>query len=132
MTMFAAMLLDAYRELNAKKLFWITLAISGLVVLSFGSIGFDEKGMSVLFGLKHIESSIRPAIWQPEGVVDEIIPVSTEDGWDESERLLRDEGLAVGHSGGAAAAGAIRVAERLQAEGEGGSPPYAYQVEHVV
>jgi ABC-type transport system involved in multi-copper enzyme maturation permease subunit len=56
MTMFAAMLLDAYRELNAKKLFWITLTISALVVISFGSIGFDEKGMSVMFGLKQIES----------------------------------------------------------------------------
>jgi hypothetical protein len=56
MTMLAAMLLDAYRELNSKKLFWITLAISGLVVFSFGSIGFDEKGMSILFGIKHIES----------------------------------------------------------------------------
>jgi hypothetical protein len=56
MTMLAAMLLDAYRELNAKKLFWVILAISGLVVISFGSIGFDETGMSILFGVKHIDS----------------------------------------------------------------------------
>jgi hypothetical protein len=56
MTVFAAMLLDAYRELNSKKLFWITLVISGLVVLSYGSIGFNEQGMSVLFGLKQIDS----------------------------------------------------------------------------
>ena len=29
MTVFTAMLLDAYRELNSKKLFWITLGLSG-------------------------------------------------------------------------------------------------------
>jgi hypothetical protein len=56
MTVFTAMLLDAYRELNSKKLFWITLIISGLVVLSYGSIGFNEQGMSMLFGLKQVDS----------------------------------------------------------------------------
>ncbi|MHC4102810.1 MAG: ABC transporter permease [Planctomycetota bacterium] len=56
MTVFAAMLLDAYRELNSKKLFWITLVISALVVLSYGSIGFNEQGMSILYGLKQIDS----------------------------------------------------------------------------
>jgi hypothetical protein len=56
MTVFTAMLLDAYRELNSKKLFWITLIISGFVVLSYGSIGFNEQGMSMLFGLKQIDS----------------------------------------------------------------------------
>ena len=56
MTAFLAMVLDAYRELNAKKLFWITLGLSGLVVLVFGSIGFDEQGMSVLFGITRVDS----------------------------------------------------------------------------
>jgi hypothetical protein len=56
MTVFTAMLVDAYRELNSKKLFWITLTISGFVVLSFGSIGFNEQGMSILFGIKQIDS----------------------------------------------------------------------------
>lgn len=56
MTAFLAMLLDAYRELNAKKLFWITLALSGMVVLVFGSIGFDETGMSMLFGITRIDN----------------------------------------------------------------------------
>jgi len=48
--------LDAYRELNSKKLFWITMGLSGMVVLTFGSIGFNEQGMSVLFGLKQVDS----------------------------------------------------------------------------
>jgi len=50
------MVLDAYRELNAKKLFWITLGLSGLVVLVFGSIGFDEQGMSMMFGITRVDS----------------------------------------------------------------------------
>ncbi len=56
MSVFLAMGLDAYRELNAKKLFWITLGLSATVVLGFGSIGFNEQGMSVLFGLKQVDS----------------------------------------------------------------------------
>lgn len=51
-----AMLLDAYRELNARKLFWITLVMSGMVVLSYGSIGFNESGMSMFYGLQQIDS----------------------------------------------------------------------------
>lgn len=53
-----ALFLDAYRELNARKLFWLTLAISGMVVIGFGSVGFTDNGISVMFGLWEIESSI--------------------------------------------------------------------------
>ncbi len=56
MTVFTAMLVDAYRELNSRKLFWITIAISAVVVIAYGSIGFNEDGMSVLFGLKQVDS----------------------------------------------------------------------------
>jgi len=55
-TAFLAMLLDAYRELNSRKLFWITLGMSGMVVIAFGSIGFNEQGMSMFYGLWPIES----------------------------------------------------------------------------
>ncbi|HZW11142.1 MAG TPA: ABC transporter permease [Phycisphaerales bacterium] len=44
-----AIFLDAYRELNSKKLFWITLALSGLVVLIYAAIGIDAKGVSFLW-----------------------------------------------------------------------------------
>ena len=50
MTAFLAMLLDAYRELNSRKLFWITLGMSVMVVIAFGSIGFNEQGMSMFYG----------------------------------------------------------------------------------
>lgn len=40
---------DAYRELNAKKLFWIVLAISALVVAAFAAVGLNERGLTVLW-----------------------------------------------------------------------------------
>lgn len=43
-----AMLLDAYRELNAKKLFWITMAISALVVVAFACVSTTPKGLKIL------------------------------------------------------------------------------------
>ena len=58
MTIFLAFLLDAYRELNSRKLFWIILAISGLVVLRFASIGFNDTGMTMFFGLSSIEEPL--------------------------------------------------------------------------
>lgn len=47
MTQTIALFVDAYRELNHRRLFWITLALSGLVVLAFAAIGNDEKGLTV-------------------------------------------------------------------------------------
>jgi len=44
-----AMMVDAYRELAAGRLFWITLALSGLVVGVFAMIGLNERGISVLW-----------------------------------------------------------------------------------
>lgn len=49
MTQTLALLLDAYRELNSKKLFWFTLAISCLIALAFAAIGIDENGLSLLW-----------------------------------------------------------------------------------
>jgi ABC-type transport system involved in multi-copper enzyme maturation permease subunit len=49
MTQTLALLLDAYRELNSKKLFWITLGLSGLVVAVFAGIGVSKNGMTVFF-----------------------------------------------------------------------------------
>jgi len=42
-----ALLVAAYRELNARKLFWITMVLSGLAVSIFAAIGIDEEGMSL-------------------------------------------------------------------------------------
>jgi ABC-type transport system involved in multi-copper enzyme maturation permease subunit len=45
----AAIFLDAYRELNAKRLFWFVLVISLLVVAAFGIIGINDRGLTVLW-----------------------------------------------------------------------------------
>ncbi len=56
MTQFKALLIDAYRQLSAAKLFWVTIGLSAIIVIMFGSIGFTPDGVSVLFGVWEIES----------------------------------------------------------------------------
>lgn len=73
-----------------------------------------------LEGLKHMASSIVPRIFRPEEAVDQTLFMPTEEAWDVSERLARDEGLPVGHSAGANVAGALRLARELSARGERG------------
>ncbi len=72
-----------------------------------------------LEGLKHMGSSIVPAIYDPS-VPDEILPVGTDDGWDMADRVAAEEGLHVGHSTGANIFAAVKLAERLAAEGRPG------------
>jgi len=43
-----ALFVDAYRHLNSKKLFWITLGLSALVVAAVAAVGITEKGISLL------------------------------------------------------------------------------------
>ena len=43
-----AIFLDAYRELNSKKLFWITLVLSGIVVAACACLGISERGLTFL------------------------------------------------------------------------------------
>lgn len=56
MRVFKSLLIDSYRQLSAAKLFWLTLGLSGLVVVLFGSIGFNDQGVSILFGVFDVES----------------------------------------------------------------------------
>jgi cysteine synthase B len=72
-----------------------------------------------LEGLKHLPSSLVPPIHDAAGY-DETMRVSTEDGWDMSDRLAREEALHVGHSGGAAVFAALAIARRLHVEQGGG------------
>lgn len=43
-----ALFIDAYRELNAKKLFWISIGISGLVVFSFALLGLRDGNFTIV------------------------------------------------------------------------------------
>jgi cysteine synthase B len=72
-----------------------------------------------LEGLKHIATSIVPAIYD-RAVLDRTIFMNTDLGWNMSDRIAEEEGLLVGHSAGAAAQGALQVAQELVARGEGG------------
>ncbi|MEX2080767.1 MAG: ABC transporter permease [Dehalococcoidia bacterium] len=60
-----AILLDAYRELNSRKLFWFALVISGLIVAAFAAIGMNERGLTLLWWEfeNDINTRIVPAAW---------------------------------------------------------------------
>lgn len=72
-----------------------------------------------LEGLKHMETSLVPAIFN-RSAFDETVHVTTEDGWDMADRLAREEGIHIGHSSGANVHCAVKIAERLQREGQPG------------
>jgi cysteine synthase B len=72
-----------------------------------------------LEGLKHLPSSLVPAIYDPLRA-DETMRISTEAGWDMADALAREEGLHVGHSSGASIFAAVRIAEQLQRDQESG------------
>jgi cysteine synthase B len=63
-------------------------------------------------GLKHIESSIVPGIYDAS-VYDEKIGISTDAAYDYTQQLASEEGLLSGQSCGCALAAALNVAERL-------------------
>ena len=64
-------------------------------------------------GLKHMESSIVPGIYD-EGFLDHKIPVDTEDAYDTALRLPVEQGVLVGQSAGGAYWAAIEVARQLE------------------
>ena len=70
-----------------------------------------SDGLHGLEGLKHMESSIVPGIYDPS-VQDEKISVPTEVAYELAHDLARSEGLLVGNSSGAALYAAREVARR--------------------
>ena len=58
MRVMGILLLDSFRMLRARRLFWVALCLSGLIAMVYASIGFDEGGVSVLFGLLSFESCL--------------------------------------------------------------------------
>lgn len=63
-------------------------------------------------GLKHMESAIVPAIYD-ERLLDQKLLVNTEEAFDMTRRIAREEGIFAGQSSGAAMLGALRLAETL-------------------
>jgi S-sulfo-L-cysteine synthase (O-acetyl-L-serine-dependent) len=68
--------------------------------------------LSVIEGLKYLETAILPEIWDPS-LIDQELWLDPEAAWTMTRRLAREAGLFVGVSAGAAAAGAIQVAHEL-------------------
>ena len=64
-------------------------------------------------GLKHIESSIKPGIFD-ETFLDRTIFVETEEAYEMTKRLALEEALFVGQSSGAALVASIKLAMELQ------------------
>jgi cysteine synthase B len=65
-----------------------------------------------LEGLKHMETSIVPGIYDPH-IADENIEVTTEEAQEMTQMLAREEGLLVGVSAGASAAAALKIGQGI-------------------
>jgi cysteine synthase B len=68
-----------------------------------------------LEGWKHMETAIRPAIYD-DTLADEDLPVSTEESYRLVKRIAREEGLLVSPSAAAALAGCFAVAKKIPRE----------------
>jgi cysteine synthase B len=73
-----------------------------------------EGPLHGLEGLKHLPTSLIPAIYDPT-VADGTEAVATEEAYAMARRLAREEGLFVGVSAAAAAVASLRIALRLKA-----------------
>lgn len=71
-------------------------------------------------GLKHIESSIVPAIYTPD-MHDEKLGIDTEMAYRMTQRLAREEGILAGQSSGCAMVAALQIAESLAAADKPGT-----------
>jgi cysteine synthase A len=82
-------------------------------------VAVEPAESSVLFGgqagphkIEGVGIGYLPPLWEP-ALVDDILPVSTDDAKRMARRLAREEALFAGTSSGANVVAAIRVAERL-------------------
>ncbi len=71
-----------------------------------------DSGFHGIEGLKHIETAIRPGIYD-ESILDGTFFVKTEDAYEMTTRLAKEEGLWVGPSSGAAFWASLKLAESI-------------------
>jgi cysteine synthase B len=72
-----------------------------------------ESGFHGIEGLKHMETAIRPGIYD-ESILDGTFFVKTEDAYGMAIRLAKEEGLLVGPSSGAALWASLKLAESIE------------------
>ncbi len=72
-----------------------------------------DDAMHGIEGLKHMENSIVPGIYD-QNFPDQTIFVNTDEAYNMVKKLTTIEGLAVGHSSGAAMAKALETAEKIK------------------
>lgn len=75
-------------------------------------IGIEPVRGHTIQGLKNMEESIVPKIYNSKAL-DEKLTIEDGEAFETTKLLVRKEGLFVGMSSGAAVAGALRVAERI-------------------
>ena len=64
-------------------------------------------------GLKNMEEAIVPAIYDPSQI-DETIMVETEDAFETARQIIKQEGIFVGMSSGAAMYAALKIADKIE------------------
>ncbi len=72
-----------------------------------------DDAMHGIEGLKHMESSIVPEIYD-RNFPDETVLVNTDDAYDMVKKITTIEGLTAGHSSGAALVGALHIAKKIK------------------
>lgn len=72
-----------------------------------------DSGFHGIEGLKHIETAIRPGIYD-DSILEKTFFVRTEDAYEMANRLGKMEGLLVGPSSGAAVWASLRLAETME------------------
>jgi cysteine synthase A len=88
-----------------------------IVVVEPGESSVLAGGQAGPHKIEGVGIGYTPPLWEPT-LVDDILPVGTEDAKDMARRIAREEALFAGTSSGANVVAAIRVAERL---GPGGT-----------
>ena len=84
-----------------------------------GVLGAAREGQPGPHKIEGVGIGYTPPLWEPT-LVDEILPVRTDDAKEMARRLAREEALFAGTSSGANVVAAIRVAERLGPRCHGG------------
>jgi S-sulfo-L-cysteine synthase (O-acetyl-L-serine-dependent) len=78
------------------------------------AISFEpDSAFHGLEGMKHMESAIVPAIYDPT-IADQNRAARTEDAYEMVKRVAREEGILIGLSAGAAVATALEVAREIE------------------